>query len=794
MKKQKLGEHEIVRAARAFADFHREVSGINIKAPRQEMLNSAAGASGWYLYWQQRNGEAPASAEYEETQKEREERQKKARVFLCKVLRKASTEGFNVEALRQLHSKTLPTLHLQSQSREEKIKMLQREPYLHMILSEEERSDRELALIAVSRNGSILNDLPVSLWMDFEVVKTALNAPGGGGLVLHCASKAVQIEWLRGNGSLFEHLTEEQRSDSQLLEAAMSQDVQALRHASDVLKIKILEQDGLMLRHLQGIKNSVDVVLAAVNQNGLALQYWDPSSFRQEDIAARISVAAMRQSGLALLWLPQTLLMPGRPVNLPQTRQASRPFNPSSERATSSVTSSGALNVWKEAMTQNLEASISDELARTAYATRRSECEKALQTYEKALRARQEAERKRASAWGDRRKAAGKRVVVAYDEGELELVRYRGTVMASVKGGLKVRFDGDDEDQLYLVDADDEWEWEADPGPNDAGAPLKESTSTDEAPIDKDDEQDVQDDENEDLKEQEMMMEAAMMETAMEMETIDATNGAMASLSTATDANDSRSRHGKRRQSQAGSSSMLTLSDCPVGSYVLVPRQDGRRRFSTWSEVLGYYDSGRFAGQLQVAVLGEEPQPLSLLTLQSRNNLGSVLVRTVAEQMAAAMDEEEEAPAIQPDTGPAGVSVKQEDAEPVVQSKWPPIDVEDPEEMAVVKLCSVEVAAEQQARESEMATLLQQHTEAAQHQEQQRRATRLKMYHENKDKTFADPMFKCPHCYYPNSYPREERACNKLQCGNSTCCTKFCIVCGKAASASCACIAAAWAR
>jgi len=511
MKNQKLGEHEIVRAARAFADFHREVSGINIKAPRQEMLNSAAGASGWYLYWQQRNGEAPASAEYEETQKEREERQKKARVFLCKVLRKASTEGFNVEAL------------------------------------------------------------------------------------------------------LF-------------------------------------------------------------------------------------------------------------------------------------------------------------------------------------FRARKEAQRKRASAWGDRRKAAGKRVVVAYDEGELELVRYRGTVMASVKGGLKVRFDGDDEDQLYLVDADDEWEWEADPGPNDAGAPLKESTSTDEAPIDKDDEQDVQDDENEDLKEQEMMMEAAMMETAMEMETIDATNGAMASLSTATDANDSRSRHGKRRQSQAGSSSKLTLSDCPVGSYVLVPRQDGRRRFSTWSEVLGYYDSGRFAGQLQVAVLGEEPQPLSLLTLQSRNNLGSVLVRTVAEQMAAAMDEEEEAPAIQPDTGPAGVSVKQEDAEPVVQSKWPPIDVEDPEEMAVVKLCSVEVAAEQQARESEMATLLQQHTEAAQHQEQQRRATRLKMYHENKDKTFADPMFKCPHCYHPNSYPREERACNKLQCGNSTCCTKFCIVCGKAASASCACIAAAWAR
>jgi hypothetical protein len=211
MKNQKLGEHEIVRAARAFADFHREVSGINIKAPRQEMLNSAAGASGWYLYWQQRNGEAPASAEYEETQKEREERQKKARVFLCKVLRKASTEGFNVEAL------------------------------------------------------------------------------------------------------LF-------------------------------------------------------------------------------------------------------------------------------------------------------------------------------------FRARKEAQRKRASAWGDRRKAAGKRVVVAYDEGELELVRYRGTVMASVKGGLKVRFDGDDEDQLYLVDADDEWEWEADPGPNDAGATLKESTSTDEAPIDKDDEQDVQDD------------------------------------------------------------------------------------------------------------------------------------------------------------------------------------------------------------------------------------------------------------------------------------------------------------
>ena len=46
-----------------------------------------------------------------------------------------------------------------------------------------------------------------------------------------------------------------------------------------------------------------------------------------------------------------------------------------------------------------------------------------------------------------------------------------------------------------------------------------------------------------------------------------------------------------------------------------------------------------------------------------------------------------------------------------------------------------------------------------------RRSTRvshLTVYHENKDKVFTDPYFKCPQCYLKNYYPIEDRACNKL--------------------------------
>ena len=131
------------------------------------------------------------------------------------------------------------------------------------------------------------------------------------------------------------------------------------------------------------------------------------------------------------------------------------------------------------------------------------------------------------------------------------------------------------------------------------------------------------------------------------------------------------------------------------------------------------------------------------------------------------------------------------------------VDVDEAaaDEDGVVKLDAEEVAARQRELAAERALLEQEHAEAvamqqAQEQEQ-RRSKRLKVFdkRESQRKCDANPdLFMCPQCHYPNYYPSDERACNKLECGNQTCRTKFCIVCGKPASASCQCISAGWAR
>ena len=97
-----------------------------------------------------------------------------------------------------------------------------------------------------------------------------------------------------------------------------------------------------------------------------------------------------------------------------------------------------------------------------------------------------------------------------------------------------------------------------------------------------------------------------------------------------------------------------------------------------------------------------------------------------------------------------------------------------------------------QARQAaEAARQEQLHAEAAamqQEQEERRQSKRRKIYEENRDKACGQDQYKCPQ--FMNLY--EDKACNRLTCGG--CKSMFCIVCGKPATASCACIVAAWAR
>jgi hypothetical protein len=128
------------------------------------------------------------------------------------------------------------------------------------------------------------------------------------------------------------------------------------------------------------------------------------------------------------------------------------------------------------------------------------------------------------------------------------------------------------------------------------------------------------------------------------------------------------------------------------------------------------------------------------------------------------------------------------------------IDVDECDDSCVVKLDAEEAAAKQRELVVEQSLREQGYEDdavAAQQDHEQRRSKRLKMHNkrESQLKCAANgDLFMCPTCYYPSYYPRDERACNKLHCGNRTCGISFCIMCGKPASASCKCIAAAWAR
>ena len=108
----------------------------------------------------------------------------------------------------------------------------------------------------------------------------------------------------------------------------------------------------------------------------------------------------------------------------------------------------------------------------------------------------------------------------------------------------------------------------------------------------------------------------------------------------------------------------------------------------------------------------------------------------------------------------------------------------------LVEMTESEAAAMRQAQAQEEAHLLRRHQEAAALQERRQRSARTQIFDKKPIRT--PDTFECPRCNWHNYYPKDARACNKLAC--EKCHTKFCIVCGKAASASCRCISAAWAR
>lgn len=98
----------------------------------------------------------------------------------------------------------------------------------------------------------------------------------------------------------------------------------------------------------------------------------------------------------------------------------------------------------------------------------------------------------------------------------------------------------------------------------------------------------------------------------------------------------SNQRTNSRRAAASSVPAAPKLEDCPPGSYVLAPRQDGSRHFSSWARVVSHYPRGaKYFGYLEVQVDGEDSGPLSLEKLQKRNPPGATLVRTATEMHEA---------------------------------------------------------------------------------------------------------------------------------------------------------------
>ena len=87
----------------------------------------------------------------------------------------------------------------------------------------------------------------------------------------------------------------------------------------------------------------------------------------------------------------------------------------------------------------------------------------------------------------------------------------------------------------------------------------------------------------------------------------------------------------RRPRATSASGASLQINDCPVGCFVFAPRQEATGIVRTWCRVLSHMSDGR----LLIDVPHEEPQPLSLLTLQCKAAMPCcdvALVRLAAEQ------------------------------------------------------------------------------------------------------------------------------------------------------------------
>lgn len=183
-------------------------------------------------------------------------------------------------------------------------------------LPERIRNTRAVVLEAVRQDGFALEYVSEALRNDLEVVLTAVRQDGNS---LQDASAELQnnrdvvLAAIRQNGFAYEYVGEALRNDPEIFAVAVHQDSAVPRYFTGQINFFSLMEgavgllranpDGVDRIALEALCQNHDVVVAAVRQNGLALQY---ASETLRSSPAVVSVA-VKENGLALQYATEAL-------------------------------------------------------------------------------------------------------------------------------------------------------------------------------------------------------------------------------------------------------------------------------------------------------------------------------------------------------------------------------------------------------------------------------------------------------------------------------------------------------
>jgi hypothetical protein len=106
------------------------------------------------------------------------------------------------------------------------------------------------------------------------------NLQQAGGVILgnrQFSKEIAVIKAINKNGMLLEYVSQDLQNDWKVVLAAINQNKLALQFATRKAVLNILEKDGMLLEYVsQDLQADKDIVLAAIKQNEMALQYVSP--------------------------------------------------------------------------------------------------------------------------------------------------------------------------------------------------------------------------------------------------------------------------------------------------------------------------------------------------------------------------------------------------------------------------------------------------------------------------------------------------------------------------------------